>query len=150
MADIVTCKIFEGLVKRFGGVEAVASLLEARYGAGSKGTVSKMCAGQLAVTVDAAIAVEDALQCYPITDRLSDRPESSSRFPVRVATLPELAAESILETSEAVGVILKAFSPSSADPTCLTDEERGSALKELGEARAVLDQMIKTIEAGAA
>ena len=58
MSDAITRGMFQALVSRAGGVEAVAAVLEARFGCGHKGTVSKMISGQLAVTVDAAVAVE--------------------------------------------------------------------------------------------
>lgn len=148
MVDHVTCKLFEGLVQRFGGVEAVAALLEARYGAASKGTVSKMCAGHLAVTIDAAVAVEDALISYPITKRQASRINGAEQVEANQTSLPDLAALAGLETAEALAVILRGFGPNSADPSRLTKVERASALKELTEARDVFDRMIDLVEGG--
>jgi len=148
MADLITCKIFEGLVQRFGGVEAVAALLEARTGTGSKGTISKICAGQLSVPVEMAVALEDALGSYPITKRMAARLEGGApKMPSR-ATLQEMAARASLEHADVMNVILRAFSPASADPTSLTEIEKTAALKELYEARGALDAMIVTIERG--
>ena len=73
MSDPVIRGIFDALVRRAGGVEVVASVLEARYGVGWKGTVSKMCSGKAGINIDAVIAVEDFVGDFPLTNRMFER-----------------------------------------------------------------------------
>ena len=122
MSDPVCVLMFRGLVKQAGGVEAAAAILEQAWGAASKGTVSKMCAGQAALTLDAVVALEEALGVYPISTRLFERvsagPGASS------GDLRSMAAILARDSGSAVSELVMAFSQASADPERLTEEER--------------------------
>lgn len=140
----VTRGLFEGLVYRAGGVEAVAALLETRYGKGCKGTVSKMCSGQIGVTVDAAIAVEDFVQAYPITNRMFER-KADADDPEYC--LRQLAADSMLASGQAHASLTRAYSGASLDPSGLTADER---VEVIANARAARQQWTDIIEAAEA
>lgn len=144
MFDVVWTSIFDGLVRRFGGVDAVSALLEARYGQFSKGTVSKMCTGQARVTIDAVVALEDALGAFPITNRLFER---TGREGVRHGNLQELAARSTVASGQAHSVLIRAFSHLSDDPESLTDAERAEVIAQMRAARQVLTDIIDAAEA---
>lgn len=143
MADPVTRGIFDGLVRRAGGVEAVAAVLEARYGRGCKGTISKMCSGQIGVTVDAAVAVEDFVGAFPLTNRMFER---TGREGVRVGCLQSLAAKSTVASGQAHAALIRAFSHLSDDPERLTPEERAEIIAEMRAARQVLTDIIDAAE----
>ena len=144
MADPVTRSIFDGLVRRSGGVDAAAHILEARWGKGNRGTVSKMCTGQIGVTVDAAMALEDSLGAFPITNRLFER---TGREGVRKGCLQTLAAQSTVASGQAHAALIRAFSHLSEDPDRLTDAERAEVISEMRAARQVLTDIIKAAEA---
>jgi len=143
MCDQVTRAIFDGLVRRAGGVDAVAAILEARYGSSSKGTVSKMCSGQLAVSIDAAIAIEDAVGAFPLTNRMFER---TGREGVRRGNLKELAALSTMATGMAHASLIRAFSHLSEDPDHLTDTERAEVIADMRAARQVMTDIINAAE----
>ncbi|MGO4917674.1 hypothetical protein [Pseudogemmobacter sp. W21_MBD1_M6] len=144
MADLVTRGIFDGLVRRAGGVEVVASVLEARYGTGCKGTISKMCAGHLGVTVDAVVALEDFLGVFPITGRMFER---TGREGVRHGSLHELAAQSTIASGQAHAALIRAFSHLSDYPAGLTDRERADVISSMRAARQIITDIIETAEA---
>ncbi len=144
MGDPVTRGIFDGLVRRAGGVEAVAAVLEARYGVGYKGTVSKMCSGQIGVTVDAAIAVEDFVGAFPLTNRMFER---TGREGVRVGDLRELAAQSTIASGQAHSALIRAFSHLGPGGERITAEERAEVIAEMRAARQVLTDIIDAAEA---
>jgi len=144
MADPVTRGIFDGLVRRAGGVEAVAAVLEARYGKGCKGTVSKMCSGQIGVTVDAAVAVEDFVGAFPLTNRMFER---TGREGIRAGCLKELAAQSTVASGQAHSALIRAFSHLSPGGERLTDEERAEIIAHMRAARQVLTDIIDAAEA---
>ncbi|XAT57866.1 hypothetical protein GN241_11140 [Rhodobacteraceae bacterium IMCC1335] len=144
MADPVTRGIFDSLVRRSGGVEAVAAVLEARYGVGFKGTVSKMCSGQIGVTVDAAVAVEDFVGAFPLTNRMFER---TGREGVRVGCLQSLAAISTVASGQAHAALIRAFSHLSDDPEKMTAKERTDVIAEMRAARQALTDIIDVAEA---
>lgn len=143
MVDQVTRGIFDGLVRRAGGVEAVAAILEARYGRGYKGTISKMCSGQIGVTVDAAIAVEDFVKVFPLTNRMFER---TGREVVRTECLKELAAQSTVASGHAHSALIRAFSHLSPGGEALTAEERAEVIAHMRAARQVLTDIIDAAE----
>jgi len=143
MADPVTRGIFDALVRRAGGVEAAAAVLEARYGVGYKGTVSKMCGGVIGVTVDAAVALEDFVGAFPITNRMFER---TGRESVRHGDLQALAAQSTIASAEAHAALIRAFSTLSRDPSQLTAGERAKVIATMREARHVITQIIGVAE----
>lgn len=144
MADPVTRGIFDGLVRRAGGVEAAAAVLEARFGVGCKGTVSKMCSGQLSVPVEVAEAIEDFVGSFPITVRMFER---IGREGVRVGCLKELAARSTVASGQAHAALIRAFSHLSDDPERLTPAERAEVISEMRAAQQVLVEIIAAAEA---
>jgi len=138
MSDRVTCAMFDGLVRRIGGVDAAAAVLEARFGVCSKGTVSKMCSGQMAVTLDAATALEDALGVFPITRRLWDRMAGE----LRRGDLRDLGAQSIQASGAAHSALMAAFSAGSLDPDNLTPDERVNVLALMHDLQATVARII--------
>ncbi|APE43399.1 hypothetical protein BOO69_08205 [Sulfitobacter alexandrii] len=147
MADDVIRGQFDGLVRRAGGVDAVAAILEARHGSGTKGTVSKMCRGQIGVTIDAVVAVEDFLGSYPITRRLIER---IGKDPQPAQPLSELAATCAVAAGEAHGALVRAMSETSAGGSALTRGERTEVLARMRTAREEMDQIIAAVEGMAA
>tara|TARA_R110002049_G_scaffold23545_10_gene83667 strand:- start:51935 stop:52381 length:447 start_codon:yes stop_codon:yes gene_type:complete len=143
MADDVFRGMFHALVARAGGVEVVASVLDARYGAGSKGTVSKMCSGQIGVTLDAVVAIEDFLGTHPITRRLLERMAAE---PQPVQPLPELAATCAIAAGEAHGALVRAMSEVSEGGSALTERERTEVLTRARVAREEMDSIISAVE----
>lgn len=141
--DDVNRGIFDGLVRRAGGVDVVAAVLEARYGVGHKGTVSKMCGGIIGVTVDAAVALEDFLGTFPITNRMYER---KNRDVSKKFDMQELAAKSTLACGEAHSVLITAFSHLSSDPSKLTTKERSEVIASMRAARQVLTDIIDLAE----
>jgi len=144
MINPVARGIFDGLVRRAGGVEAVAAVLEARYGVGYKGTVSKMCIGQIGVTIDAAVAVEDFVGAFPLTNHMFER---TGREGVRQGCLKDLAAQSTMASGQAHAALIRAFSHLSDDPDRLTPDERAMVIAEMREARQALTDIIDAAEA---
>ncbi|PIE15157.1 MAG: hypothetical protein CSA68_07345 [Rhodobacterales bacterium] len=102
-----------------------------------------MCSGQIGVTIDAAIAVEDFVGAFPITNRMFERTE---REGVRIDCLRSLAAKSTVASGRAHAALIRAFSHLSADPECLTPEERAEVIAEMRAARQVLTDIIDAAE----
>ncbi|WP_420415902.1 hypothetical protein [Marinovum algicola] len=144
MADMIVAAMFDGLVKRAGGVEAVAAVLEARTGVNNPSTVSKMCRGHIGVTVSAMEAVEDALKSYPMTRRLYERTASAVGM---AADLRALLADSALATGTAHAALIRALSPDSPGGEDLSVAERAEVLSSMRHARDVLNDMIDAAEA---
>ena len=123
----------------------MAAVLEARYGVGHKSTVSRMCSGQIGVTLDAAEALEDFLGAFPLTNRMFER---TGREGVRHGDLQELAAQSTMVCGAAHSVLIRAFSTMSKDPDKLTPDERVEVIAEMRAARQVMTDIIDAAEAG--
>lgn len=143
MTDPVTRTLFDALVRRAGGADAFAAVLEARYGVGHKGTVSKMCSGQIGVTVDALCAVEDAVGAFPITQRLFARltDEHAAR-----SSLRDLAAQSALTVGTAHAVMLNAFTDASEDGMAVTAAEARDIVASMRQVLDVVAQIIAQAE----
>ena len=146
MPDATSRAIFRGLVERIGGVDAAAATIEARLGACSKGTVSKMCGGQIGVTVEAMRALEDGIGSFPLTTHLFER---IGRVGTVDHCLRTLAAQSALESGEAHAAIFRALSHLSEDPETLTPKERATCIKEAREAAEVWASIVQILERGA-
>lgn len=128
---------FESLVAEFGGVEAAAAVLAGRCGSGNKGTISKMIKGSIAVTVEAASAMEDACQRYPITEYLADRlGQKKSGSP----NIMQLVASASRKHGDSVSAVVDAF----------TDIENGFDEKRLAialmQARAAASEAVQLAE----
>lgn len=141
MSDAVTVGMFRALVARAGGVDAVALVLEARWGCGHKGTISKMCSGQLAVSVDAVWAVEDFVGAAPITLRMFERLADRSTSPV---PLRELGAGSMIAAGAAHAAMMSAL----ADGV-VTPREAADVAGQMRALRDVVDQIVAAAEAAA-
>lgn len=141
MSDAVTVGMFRALVARAGGVEAVASVLGARFGCGHKGTVSKMMSNQLAVTVDAVVALEDFVGAAPITLRMFERLGDRAVSPV---SLRELGAGSMIAAGAAHAAMMSAL----ADGV-VTPREAADVASQMRALREVVDQIVAAAEAAA-
>lgn len=122
MCDRAITGIFQGLVRQIGGVDAAAAVIEAHCGMGHKGTVSKMCAGQLGVTISAATALENALGQYPLTEFLSQRRVDGLAAP---ASLSSIAAQSALLSGQMQSSLMLALSDEGDGGTAITQAEAG-------------------------
>lgn len=144
MIDPVKRGIFAALVGRAGGVEVVAAVLEARWGVGNKSAVSKMCNGQIGITLDAAEALEDFVGAFPLTNRAHERKE---RVDAKQVDLQTLTAQSALATGHAHAALIRAFSHLSDDPSNLTDKERVDVIADARAARQLFTDIIDAAEA---
>lgn len=138
MGDPVTKEMFRALVHRAGGVDATAAVLEARWGIGHAGTVSRMCNGSIGVTVDAVVAVEDVLNHAPISKRLFGRLASLTG---RATTMRELGAQSAAAAGAAHASMIEAL----ADGV-LTRTEAAEIAAQFRNLREVIDQIVTEAE----
>ena len=115
--------LYAALVTRYGGCDAVAALHEARFGKGSKGTISKMCSGDLNVTVSAAMVLEDALRSYPITGRLASRCDKP--MPTN-GDICDLTARASTNAAAIVAAVMQARSPASDGGIDITPAEKAA------------------------
>ncbi|MAI35055.1 MAG: hypothetical protein CMM07_25735 [Rhodopirellula sp.] len=143
MCDGVYRGIFKGLVKRAGGVDVVAAIVDAEHGSCSKGTISKMCSGQAALTYQVVHSLEEFVGAFPITNRSFER---TSREVKNHRGLPDLAAESAVLTGQAHATLIKAYSALSEDPTRVTSEERAEIIASMRAARQVMTEIIDAAE----
>ena len=128
------------LSERLGGVDGAALTLEARWGEPvSKSTISRMREGSLEWRLADAVAFEDALGAYPITQLLARRLDAAQA--PAAGGLEQHAGGIARELGEAVSAVLVAAGSRSA-------EDRAAAIKELDEAEAVIRSARRTLEAG--
>jgi hypothetical protein len=143
MSDPIIRGMFDALVRRAGGVDAVASVLEARWGQGSKGTVSKMCHGSIGVTVEAAIAVEDFVGAWPITGRMFERTVAEMG---RQGNIRDLAAQSAVAAGAAHAILIRAFGPKSEGGDALSRAEAADVVAAMHGLRELAGQIIAEAE----
>lgn len=143
MSDAVTRGMFDALVRRAGGVDAVAAVMESRYGHGSKGTISKMCHGQAGITRDAIIAVEDFVGAWPITTRDYER---IARERVAAGDIRDLAAQSALAAGVAHAALIRAMTESSDGGDAITRAEAVAIIAAVQDMRALADQIMALAE----
>lgn len=142
MRDDMTRRLFAALVARAGGPDVVAALLAARFGVGTKGTVSRMCSGQIGVTVDAMAAVEDDLCAYPITEALADR--RAAAVPRKGAPcIRDMAAKSVLAAGEAHAALIRAFAEAGDGGETITAPEAAAIVEQMGALRDLADQIAR-------
>lgn len=134
MADRLYAHMFAGLVKRIGGVDAAAAVIEAHTGSMTKSTVSKMVLGKLSVTMEAVDALEDALNSHPLT-RL--RFERIGRNSGQTEPLASLVASACVECGEAMAALVGRE---------MTSDEKAVALAEIAEALAALAKIKLALE----
>ena len=144
MADPIIRGLFDALVKRAGGVDVVASVLEARFGHGHKGTVSKMCSGQIGVTVDASMALEDFVGDYPITKRMFSRQSDEA---AAGGSISDLTCQSSVAAGMAHSGLVRALSQASAGGEAVTPDEAHEIIIQAGAALAILGRIIAEAEA---
>lgn len=127
----------KAMIERFGCYDAVAELLNARWGGGhSKGTISKKTSGALDFTVLDVLALEDALGEYPVTRmlarRMAERPEHGGSL---------LAAGGLIakEAGEAVAAVLAAAQSAGAREQAQAVTEIDEAIAALRRARALIE-----------
>lgn len=135
---------FDALVTEIGGVDAAAAVMQARKGAFSKGTISKMTSGQMAVSCEALIALEDAAQLFPFTQHAFDR---IGHRTAATGDLKQLAARKTAAGADAISALFQAYSVNSVDPTRLTAEEGADLMAKLRAARQIAKLMIEAVEA---
>lgn len=139
MSNPTYSRMFAGMVKRLGGVEAAAAVIEAHTGACSKGTVSKQCSGQASVSVDSMVAIEDALRSFPFTNHLFERVGAGG---VTGQPLQTLASAASIECGEALGALIRGFGAHSPEGSDLSAEERAEIVVEVTEARDALNAIL--------
>ncbi len=142
MSDAALRGIFQGLVARIGGVDAAAAVIEAHSGCGHKGTVSKMCAGQLGVTISAMMALEGALGEYPMSEFLAHVRAQGVAVP---APLSSIAAQSAVLAGQMQSALLLALSDDGDGGVRITPDEaaqvRASAAALIDVAHRVIDSL---------
>jgi hypothetical protein len=140
MADLRIQAAMSALIDgTFGCLDAAAETINARLGASvSKGTLSKMMAGQLHWPAVYIWALEDAAGRYPVSNiRAHDR---TARAPAPAESLQTLTARAAKEAGEAVAVAI---------PLCetATPAQLAAALQEVREAREAMAALSATLEA---
>jgi hypothetical protein len=95
------------------------------------------------VTLDAAVAIEDFLGEFPLTNRMFER---TGREGVRAGCLKELVAKSTIASGQAHAALISAFSHLSDDPDRLTPDERAQVIASMRAARQILSDIIDTAE----
>ena len=138
----MTNKLFQtmyaGLVKCCGGADAVAALMEIETGVGHKGTISKMCNGVSAVTVEAMMIAQRGSGLNTFTNYLADIVDGDN---VTAKDMTTLSAEAAKESGEAQYAITMPFSALSKDPTKFTPEEIAIAIIETQQARDTFNEL---------
>ncbi len=147
MSDRIFRMMLRGLVDRVGGFDAAQAVIEAASGPFSKGTLSKMCSGQAAVTLEAMIALENASGVYPLTRRLFERIGAGEG---EGDDLRHLLAELARDSGAAVSELAMGLSPASPDAERLTEAERARVNVAARQLRADCDRVIAQTEAARA
>jgi len=126
------------LVNSLGCYDAVAETINARWGGVCcKGTISKKVTGLLEWTFIDVIAIEDALQRYPITRLMVRRLE---RLPsVSPGSLMQDGISIVKECGEAIAAVL------AAEQSCCADQD-AQAIAEVDEAIAAMRQVRAKLE----
>ncbi len=135
MSDLrlITHTHMRALVGRMGCLDAVAATIGARWGvAVSKGTVSKKMTGGLDWTVADVIALEEALDDFPVTRALARRLGGASPASGGALSLSSHGGAIAKEAGEAVQAILSAGQSASA-------MDLADAAREIDEATAALE-----------
>lgn len=140
-SDPLVCGIFRGMVLRLGGQEAATAVLRARFGEASTGHVSKMCAGQVGVTVEAAMALEDALGDAPLTEYLALRRGriDLAHGPGSIAALAAMAA---MASGQAQMALARAMDETGPGGAAITPAERGEIASAAMRMREAAEAML--------
>lgn len=136
---MITHRAMRSIVKGFGCYDAVAEVLNTRWGCGaSKGTISKKMSGQLDWTLPDVIALQDAAGEYPITRLLARQKES--HVAGDIACLVVQSGIIAKESGEAISAILDAEHSSCADDRAQAVTEIDQAIEALKLARTKLTE----------
>ena len=130
------------LVQRYGCLDAAAETINARLAScTSKGTLSKKMGGQLDFTLAEIVALEDALDAYPVTRMLARRlaAGAGSMGPGGLVGQGGLIAR---EAGEAVAALLSAGQSGRA-------ADRAAAAVELAEVIEAAQAALTDLEGGA-
>lgn len=138
MRDDLIRRLFSAQVARAGGPDVVAALLAARYGVGTKGTVSRMCSGQIGVTVDAVLAVEDDLGAWPITEALAAR-QAGALAGDAAPCIRDMAARSVLAAGEAHAALIRALADGGDGGEVITPSEAAMIVDQMAALRDLAD-----------
>ena len=144
-SDPVIRGLFRALVARVGGMDAAAAVLAARYGAASKGSVSKMCAGSLGVTIEAVLALEDAIGEAPVTHYLSDR-LGSGALPLSVASITQMTVHAALAAAGAQMALARALDEAGDGGIEVTPREVAEIGAAMAQLRQVADEGLAALE----
>lgn len=140
MADVmlVVGAHMRAMVARLGCFDAVAATISGRWGEPiSKGTISRKMNGTLDWAVRYVIALEDALDSYPVTQLQQKRLTKAT--PPRANLAPTACAANVArETGEAVSAILVAAMSNGSTDKARAIREIDEAISDLQMARAVL------------
>lgn len=146
MSDPIITGLFRALVARVGGVDAASAFLAARWGAASKGHVSKMCAGSVGVTIEAVLALEDGIGERPVTDYLHLR-GTGGDLPLTEGGAVQMVTHLALAAAQAQMALARALDQAGPGGSRITADE----LQDIGAAahqmRAMADQMAAAVEA---
>jgi len=138
MCDAVLRGMFQGLVLRIGGVDAAAAVIAAKVGVGHKGTVSKMCNGDLAVSISAAAALEEALREYPITEYLAARRGDA----VAGGSIADLAGQSMVSAGAAHAALMRALGDGSVGGAAVSPCEAADIVARASELAEVVARIV--------
>ncbi|MGZ9812623.1 hypothetical protein ACXN5S_19335 [Pseudoroseicyclus sp. H15] len=141
--------IFRELVGRLGGAEAAAAVCQASGHTTTTSTISRMASGQIAVSVDALIVVEDALGEFPFTrlaaGRLDDPPPFRHR---REVSLPQLIGDLAVQGGGATAALIDAINPKGPGGATLTPAERAATAARLRTLIDCASRAVAMVEAG--
>lgn len=138
MSDPIIRGMFTALVRDAGGVDAAAAVLNI-----GKGTVSKMCAGHIGVTIESTLQLEDFVGRWPLTSWLAGRQRATSKG---TRDLQSKAADFMLATGAASAALVGAMCPSSPGGTRITEKERADVIVTLRLVQDCVTQAITAAE----
>jgi len=147
-SDPLVQGLFRALVLRIGGQEAATAFLAARWGAASGGHVSRMCAGSVGVTIEAAMALEDAIGEYPVTQYLALR-AANGALPMTGANIMEMTAHAALAGGQAQLALARALDCQGPGGLTITPQEAGEIGAAASNLRAVADALLAATERAA-
>ena len=128
MNEVRTRIMFSALVRRAGGVEAAAAVLSASTGRDvHKSTISRKNTGDINISVDDIIALEDACAFYPMTDLMAERRKPAAAG--KTVPLNDLLQSVLKECGEAGVAGLSALSGGDISETIVECREAMTAIQ---------------------
>lgn len=144
-SDLILRGLFRSLVARIGGVDAAAAFMGARCGGGSKGHVSKMCAGHAGITVEAVIALEDAVGEMPVTHWLALR-SSHQGLPMSGRSVVEMTGHAAMACGAAQTALARALDDQGPGGAAMTGAERAEIAAAAVHLRKAADDLLAAAE----